>query len=415
MGKIKAEIISIGNEILAGWTLNTNAHWIALFLHDTGLPVGWITTIADTKNEITNALQTASGRAGVIVCTGGLGPTPDDITKMTICEFFKTSLVLDKDTLDHVLRLFESRSMEMPEINRNQALVPGSARLMFNPIGTAPGLIFETDKNIFFFMPGVPREMKRMVRTFLGDTINKKFSLPALEKFTLRTTGIAESRLFEKLESTLLKYEDIPISFLPKIIGVDLKLKIPVEPSETYARAVHLLEEIKSIVGKYIYTETESDLPEVLGNLLSSKGLSLAIAESFTGGLISDWITNIPGSSGYYFGSIISYSNASKVAELGVLQSTLDEVGAVSERTVIEMVKGVQQKFKAGCAIASTGIAGPGGGTADKPVGLCYIAARFKEKLMVKKLIFGKDRQINKERGAMAGIEILRRLILNIE
>jgi len=212
-----------------------------------------------------------------------------------------------------------------------------------------------------------------------------------------------------------LKYDDIPISFLPKIIGVDLKLKIPVKPPETYKRARHLLEEIKSNVGKYIYTDTELDLPEVLGNLLSSKDLSLAIAESFTGGLISDWITNTPGSSAYYLGSVVSYSNSSKVTELGVMQSTLDEVGAVSEKTVIEMVEGVQQKFKAQCAIASTGIAGPGGSTAEKPVGLCYIAARFKNKLMVKKLIFGKERRINKERGAMAGIEVLRRLILNIE
>jgi len=185
LNKIKAEIISIGNEILSGWTLNTNAHWIAQFLHDIGLPVGWMTTIADTEDEITDALRIASGRAGVIVCTGGLGPTPDDITKKTICRFFKTSLVPDEDTLNHVLKLFESRNMKMPEINRHQAMVPSSARLMFNPIGTAPGLIFETDENIYFFMPGVPREMKQLVHTFLEDTINKKFILPALEKYIL--------------------------------------------------------------------------------------------------------------------------------------------------------------------------------------------------------------------------------------
>jgi len=411
---IKAEIISIGNEILAGWTLNTNTHWIAEYLHDLGLPVGWMTTIADTESEIIQALKTASQRSEVIICTGGLGPTPDDITKRTITKFFDARLIIDENTLDHVLDLFESRHMVMPEINRNQALVPDTARLMFNPIGTAPGLVFEQEKNIYFFMPGVPREMKRMVEDHLKDIINRKYSLPSLDKFILRTTGIAESRLFEKLEKTLLKYDDIPISFLPKITGVDLKLKIPIQPSDIHKRAIDLLKEIQFIAKKYIYTDTESDLPETIGHLLSSRNLSLAIAESFTGGLISDWITNIPGSSTYYLGSVITYSNAAKMTELGVKQSTLDNCGAVSEQTVKEMVLGVQNKFKANCALASTGIAGPGGGSVEKPVGLCYLAARYNEKSIVKKFTFGKDRLINKERGAMAGLEALRRLILNI-
>ncbi len=414
MNPIKAEIISIGNEILSGWTVNTNTHWIAEYLHGLGLPVGWMTTIADTESEIIKALKTASERAEVIVCTGGLGPTPDDITKKTISKFFDSPLIMDEKTLDHVLKLFESRHLEMPEINRNQALVPDAAHLMFNPIGTAPGLAFETEKNSYFFMPGVPREMKRMMENHIEELIKKKHSLPSLDKFILRTTGIAESRLFEILEKTLLKYDDIPISFLPKIIGVDLKLKIPIQPIEVHERALNFLKEIKPIVEKYIYTDTETDLPEIIGHLLSERNLSLAIAESFTGGLISDWITNIAGSSAYFLGTMIAYSNDAKVSGLGVKQSTLNDFGAVSEQTVKEMVMGVQRKFNANCAIASTGIAGPGGGSDEKPVGLCYIAAVYNEKLSVKKLRFGKDRLINKERGAMAGIESLRRLILNI-
>jgi nicotinamide-nucleotide amidase len=254
-----------------------------------------------------------------------------------------------------------------------------------------------------------------MVQDHLKDMISKKFSLPSLDKFILRTTGIAESRLFEKLEKTLLKYDDISISFLPKITGVDLKLKIPIRPSDKHKRAVNLLEEIKSIAEKYIYTDTESDLPEIIGQLLSSRNLSLAIAESFTGGLISDWITNISGSSNYYQGSVITYSNAAKIAELGVKQYTLDDFGAVSEQTIKEMVLGVQNKFNTNCAIASTGIAGPDGGSREKPVGLCYLAARYNDKMIIKKFTFGKDRLINKERGAMAGLEALRRLILNIQ
>ena len=408
---IKAEILTIGNEILSGWTMNTNAHWLALQLHTIGLPVGWMTTIADLPDEIIRALEAASKRADVIVCTGGLGPTPDDITKKTIAGFFGTELIQDDETLDHVLKLFESRQIKMPEINRNQALVPASARLMHNPLGTAPGLIFEENKHLFFFMPGVPREMKKMVRDHVQQEITRFFKLPPLDMFILRTTGIPESRLFENLEDILNKYEDISVSFLPKITGVDIKLKIATVPEEPHRRALELLALIKKTIGKYIYTETESDLSEVIGRILLDQNLTLAVAESFTGGLISDWLSNVPGCSRYFQGSVIAYSNESKVRELGVSRDTLNRFGAVSEQTAREMVQGVQRLFKTDCAVASTGIAGPGGATAEKPVGLCYLAAVCHENVFVKKFNFGGERMSNKERGAMAALEALRRLI----
>jgi nicotinamide-nucleotide amidase len=264
-------------------------------------------------------------------------------------------------------------------------------------------------------MPGVPREMKALTRKHLKQIIVQKYALPPLEKFILRTTGIAESRLFEKLEATLKKFDDIPISFLPKIIGVDLKLAVSRRPEALYTRTLKFVDEIRSVVGKYIYTEKDDDLAEILGHILRNKKLFLSVAESFTGGLISDWITNIPGSSDYYQGSVICYSNESKIATLGVKKSTLEKFGAVSEPTAEEMVRGVQKLFNSECAIATTGIAGPSGGSAEKPVGLCYIAGRYKEKQIIKKLRFGNERSTNKERGAMAGLEILRRLLLNIE
>jgi nicotinamide-nucleotide amidase len=411
---IRAEIITIGNEILAGWTLNSNAHWLAIQLHSTGLPVQWMTTIADQAEEIKRAVGTASERADVIVCTGGLGPTPDDITKKTIAEFFSTELVEDRKTLDHVLKLFESRHMNMPDINRNQALVPASARLMQNSLGTAPGLIFEEDHHIFFFMPGVPREMKKMVKDHVLREIVRFFKLPPIDIYILRTTGIPESRLFEYLEEILKDYEDISVSFLPKLTGVDIKLKIATEPQELHRRALELLSLIKNTVGKYIYTDTESELAEIIGRILLAKNLTLSVAESFTAGLISDWISDVPGCSDYFQGSVIAYSNESKSRELGVSQDTLTRFGAVSERTAEEMALGVQQLFKTDCAIASTGIAGPGGATPEKPVGLCYLAAAYRDKIFVKKFNFSAERRSNKERGAMAALEALRRLILDI-
>jgi nicotinamide-nucleotide amidase len=301
---IKAEIISIGNEILSGWTLNTNAHWIAQKCNEIGLPVQGMTTIADTEEEIITALKNASARAEVVLCTGGLGPTPDDITKKSIASYFETDLVLDEKTLTHVLKLFESRNIEMPEINRNQALVPKSAKIIPNSMGTAPGLVFEKSNQLLFFMPGVPGEMKQMIQATILTMIKSFFHLPDFRTYILRTTGIAESRLFEKLETTLDLYDDIPVSFLPKITGVDIKLKIDTKSEEIYNRTKQLVTTIKRQVDKYIYSEEEKELQEIVGELLKSKNLTLAIAESFTGGLMSDWITDTPGSSEYYLGSL---------------------------------------------------------------------------------------------------------------
>ncbi len=412
--KIKAEIISIGSEILAGWTLNTNAQWMAEKLHEIGLPVGWMTTIADTEEEIKTALEIASKRADVILCTGGLGPTPDDITKNTISHFFDSELLLDEETLAHVLELFESRNIQMPEINRHQALVPKSAKLMFNPLGTAPGLCFEKKNQIFFFMPGVPMEMKRMMTSDVMEKINRYFHLAPLKTYILRTTGIPESRLFEQLESILLKYSTVPVSFLPKITGVDIKINVAEDQGDLHQNALRLVAQIKNTIGRFIYTEDDKEHQEVIGEILRQKKLSLAIAESFTGGLISDWITDIPGSSDYFLGSIISYSNESKIKELGVLQNTINNYGAVSRQTALEMALGVQKLYQSDCAISSTGIAGPGGATEQKPVGLCYLAVVYRKKSTVKKFKFGNGRRNNKKRGAIAGLESLRRLLLDL-
>ncbi|TFH01778.1 MAG: competence/damage-inducible protein A [Calditrichales bacterium] len=412
MKKIRSEIIAIGNEILAGWTLNTNSHWISQRLYEIGVTVEWMTTIADTEAEIIAALKLADTRADIILCTGGLGPTPDDITKSTIAGFFGSSLVTDEATLTHIKNLFAGRNLGMSPTNIKQAVVPDNAELIFNPIGTAPGLMFTKNEKLFFFMPGVPGEMKQMINSFILDIISARYQLDQLETFILRTTGIPESRLFEKLATVLNEGPDVPVSFLPKITGVDIKIRISRQPREVYQRVRTLCDQIRRIAGKYIYTETEQEMAQVLGNLLRTEHLTLSVAESFTGGSIASQITDVPGSSEYFQGALICYSNESKIKDLEVSAQTIQNYGAVSEETVREMLSGVRKMFQTDCAIATSGIAGPGGGTTAKPVGLAYVGALFRDKVLVKKFNFGKDRLINKDRGTMAGLESLRRLIL---
>jgi len=408
---MKAEIISIGNEILSGLTVNTNATWISQKFKSLGLEVHWVTTISDTASEIEQALQNASNRADVIVVTGGLGPTPDDITKTTICKFFNTKLILHEKTLEYVKKIFEGRHLKMPDVNIGQAMVPELATPLQNPLGTAPGLQFEIKDKLYFFMPGVPHEMKNLVDTYVLNKVVEKYNLPEIKSFIFRTTSIAESRLFEMLQPILDKFSDIPTAFLPKFTGVDIRLtqKGSDEKISNYA------EEIRNTISKYIYTETEEDLTEIIGQILIEKKLTLSTAESFTGGLISDGITNISGSSEYFIGGITTYSNESKMQHLGVKESTLQKFGAVSEQSAKEMITGVKKIFNTDCAISSTGISGPTGATETKPVGLCYLGAAYKDKIVVHKFNFGKDRRINKERGAAAGLELLRRLILNLQ
>jgi nicotinamide-nucleotide amidase len=409
-----AEIITIGNEILSGYTINTNASFISQEMLKIGLPVQWVTTISDTADEILFALEKADQRADVTLVTGGLGPTPDDITKNTICNFFDTGLTEDKNVLNHVRNLLKHRGLDMLESNIAQAMVPETATIIPNPIGTAPGLFMRKNEHYFFFMPGVPSEMKRLITEHIIVHIKEGLDLPEVRNHLIRTTGIAESRLYELLRESIEENPDIPIAFLPRHIGVDLRFRLISDDANQIDRYVKFISKVRSLAGKFIFTEQDIELEERLGQLLTEKKLSLSIAESFTGGMISDLITNIPGSSAYLLGSAVTYSNESKMKTLGVLSKTLEQFGAVSEETVTEMVRGIQKYFKADCAISTTGIAGPTGATETKPVGLCYIAARYGEKETVRDFNFGTDRIINKRRGATAALEMLRRLLLDI-
>ncbi len=412
MQQNQAEIISIGNEVLAGYTVNTNATFISQQLLSIGLPVNWVTTISDEHDEILKALSLASSRARAVLVTGGLGPTPDDLTKQAICDFFKVGMRFDEKAFENVKRFLQARNIPETDLNRDQALIPDCDRIIPNAVGTAPGLAFERDGVHYFFMPGVPAEMKRMVADHIAPFLRDMLDLTKVHTQLLRTTGIPESRLYEHLAPVLEKYPEIQIAFLPRYIGVDMRFRLISDEPSAIARFKELVNTVRQEAGSYIFTETNEELEQVLNQLLTKGRYTLSVAESFTGGLLSNLLTDVPGSSAYFINGLITYSNQSKMDLLSVSAQTLKKHGAVSAETVREMVRGAQSRYAADCAIATTGIAGPGGGTKKKPVGLCYVAARFKEKELVKEFHFGNDRLVNKKRGAIAGMEMLRRLLL---
>jgi nicotinamide-nucleotide amidase len=405
----KTELITIGNEILSGNTVNTNASWIAAQLNLIGIRVRWITVISDDHHEIMTALKTAISRADLVISTGGLGPTPDDITKNALCEFFDSRLFLDNATLAHIKKLFEGRKLTMPATNQQQAMVPDKATVIENRYGTAPGLRIEHQGVRFYFLPGVPYEMRNLISEQIIPEIRHDYDPVKPAALLFRTTGLAESRLHELVTPELREFNDITVAFLPKSSGVDLRITFA-DNDEEYIAQLH--RRISDRLGIHIYTGEEKLLEEVVAELLKEKQMTLGVAESFTGGLIADLFTDIPGSSHFFLGSAVTYGNSAKSQILSVNPETIKTHGAVSEETVREMVYGAQKLFSSDCAIAATGIAGPTGATSEKPVGLCYLAAVRSDRIETKRFVFGKDRRINKERGAYAGIELLRRLLL---
>ena len=409
MNGIKTELITIGNEILSGNTVNTNASWLAAQLNLLGITVRWITVISDDHQEILRALKTATTRATLVISTGGLGPTPDDITKKALCEFFGSRLIQHEETLVHIRKLFEGRKLAMPATNQQQAMVPDNATVIRNRYGTAPGLKIEQQGVRFYFLPGVPYEMRNLISEQILPELRHDLELVKPAALLFRTTGLAESRLHELVTPELQEFRDITVAFLPKSSGVDLRI-IFAEDDEKYIAQVH--RRISDRLGIHIYTGEEKLLEVIVAELLIKKQLTLGIAESFTGGLIGDLFTDIPGSSGFFLGSAVTYSNTAKSKLLSVEPETIKTHGAVSEETVREMVYGAKKLFASDCAIATTGIAGPTGATSEKPVGLCFLAAAFSDRIETRRFVFGKDRRINKERGAYAGIELLRRLLL---
>lgn len=408
-----AEIITIGDELLIGQVIDTNSAWIAGKLLEKGIGVGQITSISDDREHILKTLEEASKRAGLILITGGLGPTKDDITKTTLCEYFGTHLVFSETAYEDVRQLFGSRGLPVTDLNRQQAMVPENCTVIPNHNGTAPGMWFEKDGVIYISMPGVPFEMQAMMEDDILPALAGKSGNVIIHR-TILTEGIGESFLATRIA----RWEDslpanIKLAYLPQPGIVRLRLTA----RGTYRNALEedlqqAVDGLFLLAGEYIFGEGDDTLQEVVGRLLKKHGKMMATAESCTGGYLAHLITSIAGSSDYFKGSVIAYSNEIKEKMLGVKHETLLNQGAVSEATVRQMVEGLMDRFDVDYAIAVSGIAGPTGGTAEKPVGTTWIAVSSQTGTIAKKFMLGDHRGRNIQRAAISALSMLRKKIL---
>jgi nicotinamide-nucleotide amidase len=411
---MKASIITIGDELLIGQTIDTNSAWIGAELSKAGFDVNRITSVHDRREDILYALTEASGKTDVVLITGGLGPTSDDITKQTLCEFFGTRLVMNTEVLGMIEEMLKHRNFPMNERNRKQAEVPESCTVLKNASGTAPGLWFEKDSTIYIAMPGVPYEMKYLMTTLVLPELHKRFTSQVIIHINIMTYGTSESRLAEILndfESGLP--ENIRLAYLPAW-GV-IKLRLTATGKEYAGLSESVNSQVKILydfIPEYIYSEDEESLEMVVGKMLKSLNQTVVTAESCTGGEIAHLITSVAGSSAYYKGSVIAYSNSIKTEILGVDPNVIEEKGAVSEQTVREMAEGARKLFKADFSVATSGIAGPDGGTSGKPVGTLWLAVSSESGTVSERRSFGNDRTSNIKRFSLAALNLLRMQII---
>ncbi len=415
--KMKAEIITIGDEILIGQIVDTNSAWIADQFNMNGIEIYQITSVHDDHEHILEALKNAEQKVDLVILTGGLGPTKDDITKNTLCEYFNTKLVVHEPTFQHIKKRFTKLKIDMNRLNRDQALVPEMCIVLPNKEGTAPGIWLEKNDTIFISVPGVPFEMKYLIENEVFPRLRNSGKTKAIYHKTVLTQGLPESMLADKLE----KWEDalpdnVKLAYLPSPMAVRLRLSATGKDKALLEKLVESeIDKLKKIIPQNIYGYNNETLAEVIGRILVKNGNTLAVAESCTGGLISHLITSVPGSSKFYNGSVTSYSNQVKEKILGVNHTSLNEFGAVSKQVAIEMASGVRTALNADFALATTGIAGPDGGTDEKPVGTIWIAVATREKAIAKKFVFGNNRERNILRSAQTALQMLRKVILKEE
>jgi nicotinamide-nucleotide amidase len=410
MKTVSAEILTIGDEILYGQIVDSNSQWMSVELDKIGVKVIRKTTVGDVEEEILTAFAEAENRADIILITGGLGPTSDDLTKPCLAKYFHCELKIHDQALAEVTEFFKSRGRELTELNRQQAALPAACEMISNPVGTAPGMWFNKGDKTFMSMPGVPHEMKRMMTEQVLPRLKKKYVLPVIHHKVIRTIGLGESFLAEKIsawEQALPPH--IRLAYLPGLGEVKLRLTgvgRSLEELQNETEALH--NQLNELIGPYIYGYGDDSIEMVVGQMLRTKKLTLAIAESCTGGYLSHLITTVPGSSDYFMGSMIPYSYEIKMKQLGVNPQTLQHYGAVSEPTIREMADLVRVKFNTDIGVATSGIAGPGGATPDKPVGTVWIACSDKNQTVARKLQLSKDRMLNIKYASTAALNLLR-------
>lgn len=405
-----AEIISIGDELLIGQVINTNASWIAGELNKAGILVSQVTTIGDNADDINRVLKDASLRNDIVLLTGGLGPTKDDTTKSVLAAYFNSGMVFHEPTFAHIRWLFSSRNYEVTPLNRQQAEIPEKCIPLPNVNGTAPGMWFEENGTVVVSMPGVPFEMQPMITDQVIPRLQDKFELPFIYHKTIMTHGMGESKLAEhiqEIEDAIPKH--IKLAYLPQPGIVRLRLSAQGKnKSELEDEVNHYCQKLLDEIPELIFGYDDVLLEEVVGTLLKEREKSLSTAESCTGGYLAHLITSVPGSSNYYYGSVISYSNDVKIRELGVSPAGLEKYGAVSKQVVEQMAKGAIEKFKTDYSLATSGVAGPDGGTDEKPVGTIWIALASEKGVQSKLLHLGEHRGRNIRRTALAALDMLR-------
>jgi len=412
---VKAEILTIGDEILYGQIVDTNSRWLCERLAEEGIRVIWKTTVGDREADILQAFHYAQKRADVVLITGGLGPTSDDLTKPCLAKFFDSPMAIHEEALQEVTEFFKSRGRELTELNRQQANLPVKCRKVTNRTGTAPGMWFDDGQVIFVSMPGVPHEMKVIMNEQVIPMLKNRLELPVIHHSIIRTAGIGESFLADKIkdwENALPS--NMSLAYLPNLGQV--KLRITANGSDREALKTEAEEWIKKlslIIPEYIYSYENESLEIVVGRILREKKLTLSVAESCTGGYLSHLITTVPGSSDYFLGSMIPYAYEIKKSQLGVRPETLEKYGAVSEQTIVEMAATVRARFNTDIGVATSGIAGPGGATAEKPVGTVWIAYSDKRKTVAKKLQLSTERLLNIQLASVAVLNLIRRELID--
>ena len=413
---MKLEILTIGTELLLGHTVDTNAAELGRALAAAGAEITRRTTVADRPEAIRAGLAEALDRAGFVITTGGLGPTRDDMTKTVVADLLGKRLVLDERLLAGLEARFKQLGRPMPAVNRTQAEVPEGATVLPNPRGTAPGLWVEDARGrVVVLLPGVPREMRGLlVEEVLPRLVARHAGEPhVVLSRTVRTTGIAESALAERVGPIEPEIAPLTLAYLPSVEGVDLRVTAwGLGARDAEARLAAVVERLRAAVGEHRYGEDAADLAAVVLDALRSGRHRLGVAESCTGGMLAERVTSIPGASATFIGGVVAYADVVKTAALKVPMETLEAHGAVSEQTVRAMAEGAQRLFSADCTMAVTGIAGPGGGTPDKPVGTVWLAARVHTATRAVKRVFPGDRDEIRRRAAQAALDLLRRLLV---
>jgi nicotinamide-nucleotide amidase len=414
MKVVRAEIIAIGDELLYGQIVDTNSHWISQKLDLIGVKVVRKTTVGDDRKDILAAFASAEARADIILITGGLGPTQDDLTKYLLAEYFECLIVENREAVKAVTDYFQRRGRELTPLNILQGHLPSCCTYIPNEVGTAPGMWFERNKTYWMSMPGVPHEMKRLMSEYVLPKLPELFPLPIIRHRMIKTVGIGESWLADLIrdwEKSLPK--TIRLAYLPSLGHVKLRLTGFGDEVKAIDKAIqHQIDLVSPIIEQYIYGYDQDTLESAVANLLIMEKKTVSLAESCTGGYISHLITSVSGSSSYFQGAVIPYQNEFKTELIAVKEETLTRFGAVSEETVKEMACGVRDLFKSDFGLSSSGTAGPNGGTTEKPVGTVWIACAGKEKTLTKKLQLTQDRLLNIQLTAVAVLNMLRICIL---